>query len=79
MKNISAQDNLKNLFNKFNFNTIEVSVIRNVVLVRFNNSEIQTAKLVEACIVKAGFEDVEIESNNKKDWSMLSFIIPVVA
>jgi hypothetical protein len=79
MKNISAQNNLKNLFNKFNFNTIEISVVKDVVMVRFNNSEIQTAELVKACIVKAGFEDVEIESNNKKDWSMLSFIIPVAA
>lgn len=78
MRNVNAENNLKNIFNKFNFETLSISIIKDVVLVRFSNTETETALIIKNFIIKAGFSDVEIESSNKKDWSMLSFIIPKV-
>jgi hypothetical protein len=79
MRNTSAENNLKNIFNKFNFKTLQISVVKDVVLVRFENSEMITAEMMMVFISKSGFVDVEIERVNKKDWSMLSFIIPEAA
>lgn len=79
MRNTAAENNLKNIFNKFNFKTLQITVVKDVVLVRFENSEMATAEIIMVFILKSGFVDVEIEKLNNKDWSMLSFIIPEAA